>query len=293
MSVLTQLRNRIGCIVGAYPGQAGVANSLTGQQPGFWRGNDVRFEVALLEADGETVITNISALASLTVEILSGQAAAPTILATGTVAAADMNQALSQAAWDDGSSQHAVVAFSNLESALDLGGAASRTFWLAISYLTNGSPARRITIYGGPLTVFEDGTPSGGPVIAGGTLVPVGAVFQAGDLYVLEGLTPGRAYSYYRGANDIKLLNPGTGGQEVVDGAFVAADTYVTLLGTQLQPVTAVVRAEAYFTAEQSDARYQQLGGTEFVWLRLQDVATGQYRTVRVNNGVLVVEQIT
>lgn len=156
-------RIRIPCAVGADPTKTPAFNALTGKAPAFWNGNNLGIEFALLDASGATVQTDFSNVASVTVEIKTNQST-DSLLASKTIAVADLNTALDQAGWDAGTAQHGTATFAASETRLISSGT-TLTAWLVISYLTTDSPADQVTVYGGPITIIQDNSPSGGSVV--------------------------------------------------------------------------------------------------------------------------------
>lgn len=267
---LDRFRLRIPCLVGADPSRAGGDNVLTAGVPAFWRGNDLQIEVGLLDAAGVAIITDVSGIDSITVEVKSKQGDDAVTLMSKTVAAASITQDLEQADWDDDEGQHAVAVFSNAEANLDLAGKNKGSFWLVVSYLTTASPAKLITVYGGPIDVYEDATPDSGP-ISGGNLVVVDSMYSSGGVFLLEGLTEGKVYSWTKGSDDTNLVN----GTETLTatGLFTAQGTSATLNGTPDAGVSAIVRGEVFLTADQNDARYAAAGSGGF-WTEANRVLT-------------------
>lgn len=135
---------------------------LTGATPELWRGNDVQFEVAL--AVGGTLLTDISNIASLTLEVKSSSNRSGDPLMTKTLDAAELTPGLSQEDWDglDAVNAHAVVTFTGAETNIDTGADNTESTWLVIGVVTNDTPGRHITMQATTLAIVEDGTGTAG-----------------------------------------------------------------------------------------------------------------------------------
>ena len=130
---------------------------FTGSQPEIWRGNDVQFELGLFI--GGTMLTDLSNIASLTLEVKSDSDRDGIPLITKTLAAVDLDATLTAETWADKTKQHALLALTGAETNIALNGDET-TYWLAVSIVTNDSPARNITIQATKLLIVEDGTGS-------------------------------------------------------------------------------------------------------------------------------------
>lgn len=251
----TKRRIRLGCPTPCDPTQA-AADLLTNQPPATFRNDPLRFEIGLLDSDAATVVEDVAALDSVTVEIREEQDEDALVLATVTVAAASIEQALAQADWDDESDQHLVAELDSADLNLDLGDQPSAEFWLHIYGIPTDTAANRITIYSGPIRFHEPPVaPATGP-ISGGSIIPGGAAYDGSGNYTLSGLTVGRTYTWTDGSADISCVN----GAEtlVASGNFIAQATSVTLTGTPGAVITATVRSTVYLTAAEQDARYSR-----------------------------------
>lgn len=252
---LSKRRIRLGCQTPCDP-TAPVPDLLTNSPPRTFRNDPLRIEVGLLEDDADTVIANVAAIDSVTVEIREEQDEDALALATVTVGSGSISQALEQADWDDESDQHLVAEFSSAELNLDLGDEPSAEFWLHIFAIPTDNAANKITIYSGPIRFYEPPVPPATGPISGGSIIPGGAAYDGSGNYTLSGLTVGRTYTWTDGAADISCVN----GAEtlVASGNFIAQATSVMLTGTPSATITATVRATVHLTAAEQDARYSR-----------------------------------
>jgi len=130
----------------------------TNATPELWRGNDVQFEVAIYHQG--SIVADISNIASLTLEVKPLASRAGTPLMTKTVAAGSLDT-VSQANWNDGTDQNALVVFSSAETNFAVEGNDDQ-LWLVISVITNDAPGRSITLQATQMKFSEDGTGEGG-----------------------------------------------------------------------------------------------------------------------------------
>lgn len=160
MSTLT--RRRIRCkIDAAQKTTFKFVDVKTSSTPEFWRGNDLQFEIGI--AWNGSLITDISNIASLTLQV-KASAAATEILMTKTLAAVDLVNTVTEANWADDSNQHALVAFTGTEANIVAG-----TYHMGVSVVTSDSPGRDITLGATTLVVTEDGAgASGTPQVTDG-----------------------------------------------------------------------------------------------------------------------------
>jgi hypothetical protein len=135
-----------------------IQDVFTSSTPELWRGNDVRFEVGLFLKN--VLITDISNINSLTLEVKTMAALAGAPVMTKTVAAAAMDASLSAETWADSTKQHALVEFSSAETNVDLGNNSYVDFWLVVSVVTTAG--KQITIQSTILRIAEDGAGSAG-----------------------------------------------------------------------------------------------------------------------------------
>lgn len=137
-----------------------MVDVYTGSTPELWVGNDVQFEIAIYH-DG-AVVTDISNIASLTLEVKTATDRDGDPVMTKTLTSGDLNGALTQETWDDKTAEHALVAFTAAETNLSVGADNEESYWLVISVITNDVPGRNITLQATILKVVEDGTGSAG-----------------------------------------------------------------------------------------------------------------------------------
>lgn len=159
----TRNRNRILCdLNNPFATLVDLIASGTDTQPRFARGYDCQFEIGLAEL--AALQTAIGHIASVTIEIKRPRAGqyAPTdedpVLMEATVAAADLNAALTVNAWESGAEAdaHALVSFSNGETANCPAG----KLWMVVYALTTDAEARRIVYAANLIDCEETGAPS-------------------------------------------------------------------------------------------------------------------------------------
>jgi len=131
----------------------------TNATPVLWRGNDVQFEIGLGH-DG-SIITDISNLASLTLDVKPWTNRNGDALITKTLDAADLSD-ITQANWDDKTAQHALVTLTGDETNIDVGEDNEDKCWLVISMVTNDDPGHSVTLQATKFRIVEDGTGSAG-----------------------------------------------------------------------------------------------------------------------------------
>ena len=130
--------------------------------PRFARGYDAQFEIGL--AEGAALQLDIAHLASITLEVKRARAGrlAPSaedpVLMSQTLPAADLNQALTQNAWDSTAEAdaHALFAFTAGQTA----NVPAQRVWLVVHALTVDAPARRILYLAALVDCQETGAPS-------------------------------------------------------------------------------------------------------------------------------------
>lgn len=260
--------------------------NLLGGEVASWAGNALQIECAFTEADEKTIITDVSAADSVTVEIYASQTAGADLLASVTVDAADINQTLVQANFDAGTDQHLTASFTAAETALNLAGATSLTCWLVISMLPTGPGATPVTVYAGAIKFFEDVTPAAGAIYANGNKVASGTAYTGGS-YTLTGLTPTRIYKWTK-VGGISITVDGV--TYTSSAVFEApASGEITMTGTGTATITDTITYCTVLPSDIADARYQMTGGNQFTTFEMFDFGTNAYRTVRLNNGSIEV----
>jgi len=160
MSVLTRKRIRMVADASKLTSEAMLDVFNSNSTPELWKGNDVQFEIAIYQ-DG-ALVTDISNIASLTLEVKSGSARSGAPVMTKTLAAVDLDGTLTNDTWADKTKQHALVIFTGDESNLDVGSNNTEDYWLIVAVTTNDSPGRSISLQYTTLKVVEDGTGNGG-----------------------------------------------------------------------------------------------------------------------------------
>lgn len=287
-AITTGLPWRIGCWVGADP-SAGEApkNKYTNKTPAVWRGNDLRIEIALLDPSGVSVITDVSFIASVLVMVSASQTDS-TKQIDRVISADGINQGLTQQEWDANTNQHLVCEFNNEETKLNLGGQASKDFWLTVAITTTHTPAKKFTVYAGLCKWVEDGTPANEGNVVGGNYIPDNATYDVGGAYSLSGLTAGRTYLWTKGSNDTNLVNGGD--TLTVNGIFNSLDGTAVLHGTPGTAVTCTVRSGVYPTIDEADTRYLPRNSPNAHWRyrdggwQVEDAMDGKWLPVGAYN---------
>ncbi|MFO1461317.1 MAG: hypothetical protein U1G08_18175 [Verrucomicrobiota bacterium] len=133
-----------------------MVDANTSSTPVIFRGTDVEFWFAIFAGD---LLESPSSLATVTLEVKGSDARIAAALMSKTISPSALNPGLTIEQWDAGEAAHGVIAFSSLETALDLLQSDSREFHLVLAGTTADS--KKITLGISVLTIIEDGTPSG------------------------------------------------------------------------------------------------------------------------------------
>ncbi len=136
-----------------------LLDAYTNATPQGWARAATQFEVALASGGSLVDVSNLSSvtLAGAPYDDRGGACAF-----FRTLAGADLNNTLTEAAWADGSAQHALFTFSNAEMNLPLDGADAADFWLVITALTQAGDG--IVCGTGRFTVRDDGAFTDAPL---------------------------------------------------------------------------------------------------------------------------------
>lgn len=227
---------------------------LTSASPKIWRGNDLSVEVGIFEYGHLGLIDNID---QITVTVRPNTNRLGSILMQKTVSYADLNRTLTEAQWDAKVLAHATVNFTKDETRLDLGGANEKAFWLVIHGLTTSVPAKEVTFGHTVLTVVEDGSGSAeNTPVVGANLIPAGATYDIDGNYSFASGVVNKVYEWTRAQNDATIINDTQTFTET--SRFTALVTTFTLTGTPSALVTATLREPAFYTAQESDARFAE-----------------------------------
>jgi hypothetical protein len=229
------------------------SDELTSQLPEIWRGNDVKIEVAFFEQE---VLQDITCFDSVNMVIKDPANLSGGNIYTETVAYADLNRTLVLSNFVAGTDQHAAFEIPAASSRFDMLGENTRSLWLVFYALTTDTPAKEITLGATLITVHEDGAGSleNSPTV-GDSIIPNGAVYDGSGNFELT-TAANKVYVWDKGANDTSLIN-GVDTITADEARFTASATSVTLTGTVDALVTAMVYSPSYYTAAESDARYQ------------------------------------
>ncbi len=187
-TTLSPLPIRLFCDIAAP--QTRVDLNRTNAAPQFYRGNDVEIDIGIGQ-NGSLLAPTIASsgaggIASVTCQMFAEANDTDAPMMAGTVAAAAMNLALTQTNWNAGGSanSHAQFVFPNSQTAVNLNGAASQSYWLRIFATTTDSTPKIIPLIEGPITVLDSPvTELSAPPLAGARFHTVGGqlVFQILD----------------------------------------------------------------------------------------------------------------
>ncbi|HWD18140.1 MAG TPA: hypothetical protein VHB20_02585 [Verrucomicrobiae bacterium] len=157
---------RILCDIAAKTAPPTLTDANTLALPMFTRGDDIEIDIAIAKLG--SIVTDVSGIAAVTAQVFASASDGSGPSMAATVSAAAINQTLNPANWTAGTDQHAAFIFGNTQTALDLGGAPQKSFWLRLFATTNDTPAKIITldegaiiINDGPLSVISS-APGGG-----------------------------------------------------------------------------------------------------------------------------------
>jgi hypothetical protein len=132
---------------------------LTDDVPHLLKPSNLQVEVALMDDDGETLSTDIDDLDQITLTVKATQDDDAPILMQKTVAAADLNLALTLNEWNAGTPTacHALFEFTSEETNLDLAGEKEVTWYWVLSGLSISTPVKELAIANGSIRIEESG----------------------------------------------------------------------------------------------------------------------------------------
>lgn len=132
---------------------------LTDAVPHLLKPSDLQVELALFDDEGLTLSTDLADLDQITLTLKAEQDDAAAILMQKTVAAADLNLALTLEEWNAGVPEdcHALFAFTSEETNLDLGSSSEVRYYWVISGLSISLPVKELAIANGPIVIEESG----------------------------------------------------------------------------------------------------------------------------------------
>jgi len=165
MSAFKPVPIRVLCDVAAKSAPPSLLDSNTSAMPMFTRGDDIEIDIAIAKLG--VIVADVSGIASVTAQIFTAANDLNAPLLAQTVNAAAINQSLNPVNWTAGTDQHATFTFSNTQTAVDLGGAPQKNFWLRIFATTSDSPAKIITLDEGGIIVNDGPVSSISSVPAG------------------------------------------------------------------------------------------------------------------------------
>ena len=193
-----------------------LLDSYTNATPQGWTRAATQFEVALASGGGLVDVGNLS---SVTLEASPYNHRKAARAFSKTLSLNVLDNALTEAAWLDGTRQHALFSFSSAEMNIPLGGAPRADFWLVVSALTSaGDP---LVCGAGRFTMAEDGAFADAPAAPDNPAVPL-TLAQADARYV----QPAGALNLAPG-----VTGPNGGGPTRLDGLpTLTLPTYYALL---------------------------------------------------------------
>lgn len=131
-----------------------VKDAAAGSNPVLWRGNYVQFQLGVFF---EETLVDLSNVASLTLEVFANTRVGDPFM-TKSIGPGDITPVITRAGWDNRTESHASVEFTGLRTNLDVDASShKRTYWLAVSVVTNHEPGHKITYGAGSFTIIEDG----------------------------------------------------------------------------------------------------------------------------------------
>lgn len=137
----------------------------TNNTPHLLKPSKLQVEVALFDDDAETMSTDLDDLDSITLRIKAGNPRTGPTLMQKTVAAADLELALTLEQWEGLAPHHchALFEFEEAETNLDLGGSADVTYYLVLSVVSISDAANKGAIANGEIIIEESGVDSAPP----------------------------------------------------------------------------------------------------------------------------------
>lgn len=197
---------------------------FTAATPEHWRGTDLQIELGVFF---NTVLQSVANLNSLTIQLKDASLKTGPALVSKTLSAGDLDNTLDQTTWDNGTKQHALIAFTKEETDLVLGGD-EKAFWVVISAITTDVPAQQFTIGVTSLRMREDGD-VGAPNPAGTAFTQA----QSDARYLQFGF-PGLVFfgecadetifGYWRAQQDSQVIGMQLSAQESPTGAALTVD---------------------------------------------------------------------
>ncbi len=166
MSAFKPIPIRILCDLAAKTAPPSVTDLNTLAMPMFTRGDDIEIDIAIAKLGA--IVTDVSGLASVTAQIFAAANDPGGPLLAATIASGAINQTLNPSNWTAGSDQHAAFTFTNTQTALNLGGAPQKSFWLRLFATTNDATAKIITLDEGAILVSDGPVSTVAAVPAGG-----------------------------------------------------------------------------------------------------------------------------
>lgn len=224
---------------------------LTEDTPHLLKPSALQVELALFDDDGATLSTDLADLNQITLTIKSGDPRTGAVLMQKTVAAADLNLALTLEQWNAGASDdcHALFEFSAAETNLDLGSDPEVNYYLVLDGLSTSIPVKEIAFANGRILIEESGISEDEPPPSPGntyyTAAEADARFQLANtiatLYFSDGdpngvVTATRPAQCYDAAGNLWLkTNAGTNDtgwvQRLGDPAATATESIAPIAG--------------------------------------------------------------
>ncbi|HUS37375.1 MAG TPA: hypothetical protein VM680_18655 [Verrucomicrobiae bacterium] len=234
-------------------GVTGATDLVTGESPRAWRGTDFQFELAFAFQGALVTPSNFD---SITITVKDAKDRRGPKLMEKIMSAADINTDLEEAQWTAGTHQHVTVPFTAAETALDLGNADEKEFFLSVIGIT--AAGRRVPLGTAKFTLEDDGT-SGSDITPplGSSIVPLGQAYSGAGSYILT-TEAGKTYYWIKGANDTSISN---GTQTLTASGYISSiGTTLTMVGTASALISALVRWPGILIAEETYALVAGLG---------------------------------
>jgi hypothetical protein len=180
---------------------ADFTDRYTSAVPHLWLGNDLRWEVCFFRgAPSADTIIEPSNFASITLEVRTS-VTGDLVLPSKTLTLADLHTTCTYDDWSDGTDQHAVFVFGNLETQPTLGeGLTSKNYYVVFSAVT--TDAKEITLGRTTLTIEDDGHG-----IAGATPEPGEPAYMTADQVTAQ-ITALALLQIMKAGQTITLVSP-------------------------------------------------------------------------------------
>lgn len=141
-----------------------LTDAISGAAIESVRGNSTKFQFGLFDPDD--AVSDISQIASMTIQIRKSQMEGSTVLAQQTIASGSLDATLDATTWGDRTKQHVEFEFTDAEMNFDPGGPLKR-YWLTVKITTLGGVTNVISA--GFYVHHESNSAAGSPTENPGT----------------------------------------------------------------------------------------------------------------------------